>query len=137
MTTRLTWSEVDARWPGASVLWDRDVAGEGWEPALVVRDGVLWTVEAVEGAQCARDLDPWGRGACRCRAWIPNRGKWWTHLRWEKRDIVERLNDDLRAGRLKMWSAEVPLVDDEFAIRGRYVATIVAMSPVGPIDIDD
>lgn len=69
----LTWTDIDARWPDAGVLWDRDVAPTlDWEPRFRDRDGVLW-------ADSPDDHDrPHHRERdCRCRVWIG--GSWITH----------------------------------------------------------
>lgn len=46
MTAPLTWSGVDARWPGASAMWDLEVASEDWEPRLHAIAGVLVAEDA-------------------------------------------------------------------------------------------
>lgn len=67
MTTSVAWPEVDARWPGASVLWDRDLGGEV-EPNLVVVAETLWNL--------CRDHEP----VCCCMAWNGVRWVRWAEL---------------------------------------------------------
>ena len=93
--TSLSFLDIDRRFPGASVYWDRDVAGEGWDPVFVERDGVLWA----QSERFPRCFGP-NPCRCRCRAWIPNRSEWWTHRQWQKRTAIEQLHDDIKAGRL-------------------------------------
>ena len=84
MTLSLSFLDIDRRYPGASVLWDRDVAGEGWEPVFVERDGVLWAVDAVDGCT----LNWWQHRGCHCRVWCD--GAWIDHMAWHKRSWALR-----------------------------------------------
>jgi hypothetical protein len=76
-TTTLTADEVGETWPEALVLWDRDVAHEGWTPAFrVTHSGELSAVNASGGVgRCHHSRD------CECSI------EWrqWTGDRWINR----------------------------------------------------
>lgn len=69
----LTWADIDARWPDAGVLWDRDVAPTlDWEPRFEERDGVLWAGDVEGRGQWFHHVTN-----CRCLVWID--GSWISH----------------------------------------------------------
>lgn len=75
----LTWLEIDARWPGASVLWDRDVA-PGLTCDLILRDcdGMLWA----DDEECSAKR--WMH--CVCHVWIDE--EWICHHAWQQRQYA-------------------------------------------------
>lgn len=77
MSIILSWADVDVRWPDASVMWDLEVASEGWAPRLHAPLCVL----LADNPHCARRHDAWrDQGACNCRVW--NGEHWITRDRF-------------------------------------------------------
>lgn len=141
----MNWSEIDARFPDAGVMWDRDVAPTlDWEPRFRERDGVLWA--DCESSYCRRDVHWANRSTtvahCRCRVWEPTLKQWWTHPKWDRASRIFRLNDDLREGRLIIlgtpWPSESGGCHDDrvdsFAYAHRHLWPV--RGPVGPFDVD-
>lgn len=92
----LTWAEIDARWPGAGVMWDAKIAPTlDWEPRFRDRDGVLWADSPDDHAN--RQHRHRDRG-CRCRVW--DDGEWVTHPEWKLLEI-KRAVSDLAAQRVE------------------------------------
>lgn len=88
----LTWADIDARWPDAGVMWDRDVAPTiDWDPRLEVHDDTLWALSGTcmsnepirsgDGPGAVMYIWMQGQGEthrhnCRCMAWCD--GAWVT-----------------------------------------------------------
>lgn len=116
----LTWFEISQRWPECCVPWDRDVAPKlTWEPRFRDRDGVLWA--DCEADHRFRDRSseyfagmPLTFSVCRCRVWDGD--TWISHAEHKRRSSLELLNDDLKAGRVRVtepWSRHRWTVIDE------------------------
>jgi hypothetical protein len=99
----LTFAEVGAGWPEALVLWDRDIAAQGWTPAF-------WTIPAPwfpdpklsafdTECQHATGTDEWEQivwSACRCVRWT---GEAWITVYAER---YEAVRSALRGKRIRL-----------------------------------
>lgn len=81
----LAWLEIDARWPGASVMWDRDVApGLDFDPAFREIIGHLWAFTYGEPSDLCH------RSGCVCRVWDGE--AWLDHAEGARRiDLTLRI----------------------------------------------
>jgi len=90
----LTVAEVGERWPEALVLWDRDVAPLGWDPAFRLRgtppDEELWADDLECPDRMARAERRGGAAArlavCRCVMWDGQR--WLSRIEAEQRHFT-------------------------------------------------
>src|SRR5262245_15264076 len=92
-SSRLTFAEIGERWPDALVLWDRDIAGQGWTPVFWGADPRFhsWKLFAYD-VECKHAIGPHdGEGvvwsACRCVTWT---GEAWITLFVERYEEVRR-----------------------------------------------
>lgn len=89
----LTFAEIGERWPDALVLWDRDVAGQGWTPVFWGYDprSHAWKLSAFDlecrHASGTHDGEGVVWSACRCVTWT---GEAWITLFAERYETVRR-----------------------------------------------
>jgi hypothetical protein len=86
----LTFAQIDARWPEALVVWDRDVATQGWTPVFRVYDDALHAGDVTcPGWVQHIELDR----ACHCVRWDGARWELETDFISRFRDMVESTID--------------------------------------------
>jgi len=108
----LSFVEIGERWPDALVLWDRDVAGQGWTPVFWGKDPRVnaWKLSAFDlecrHASGTHDGEGVVWSACRCVTWT---GEAWITLFAERYEAVRRalrgehIDLDVHASKM-LWS---------------------------------